>query len=379
MRTKQVLVGSAAIMAATGTAAGVGAILGFRALRRRLQPEVDFRDAVVAITGGSRGLGFALALEFARRGAKIAICARDEETLREAEHRLHAYSGRVCAVQCDIGVREQAEAFISSVEQQFGHIDVLVNNAGQIEVGPLESQRIEDFEQAMDTMYWGMVYTSLAAYPAMVNRGVGRIVNITSIGGKVAVPHLLPYCGAKFAAVGFSEGLHAELAKDNVKVTTVVPGLMRTGSHMNAIFKGDHRKEYSWFALAATLPLVSMSARRAARKIVNATARGAAEIVLTPQAKLAVAVHGIAPGLASDIAGVANRVMPGTGSRRPQRYTGKESSTLLTRSFVTRQGRAAAQEFNQHPERGPVGGDADISSRPLRPRAVGQNPELATD
>jgi hypothetical protein len=232
----------------------------------------------------------------------------------------------------------------------------------------------------MDTMYWGMVYTSLAAYPAMVTRGQGRIVNITSFGGKVAVPHLLPYCGAKFAAVGFSEGLRAELAKDNLKVTTVVPGLLRTGSHMNATFKGDHRKEYSWFSMGASLPLISMHASRAARKIVNATARGAAEIVLTPQAKLAVAVHGVAPGLVSDIAGVANRVMPGTGSRRPQRYTGKESSTPLTRSFVTHSGRTAARDFNQHPERGPVGGDKDVSSRPVRPRAVGQNPEpLVTD
>lgn len=380
MRTKRIVAGSAVAVAAAGTIAGVGALLAARKIRRRLQPEFNFRDAVVAITGGSRGLGFALALEFAHRGARLAICARDDETLQEAEHRLHAYGVEVFAARCDIGIREQAEDFIRNVQERFGRIDVLVNNAGQIEVGPLESQRVEDFQQAMDTMYWGMVYTCLAAYPRMAARGEGRIVNITSIGGKVAVPHLLPYCGAKFAAVGFSEGLRSELAKDHLKVTTVVPGLLRTGSHMNATFKGDHRKEYSWFAMGASLPLVSMSARRAARKIVSAAARGAAEIVLTPQAKLAVLVHGAAPGLVSDIAGVANRWMPGTGSRRSQRYTGKESSTPLTRSFVTSSGRAAGRELNQHPESGPVGGDKDISSRPLRPRAVGQNPEpLATD
>ncbi len=375
MRAKNVVIGSAATIAAAGTVAGVGAFLGARALRRRFQPDFNFRDSVVVITGGSRGLGFALALEFAQRGAKLAICARDAEILHEAEHRLHAYGAEVCAFQCDIGIREQAEAFIRKAEDELGRIDVLVNNAGQIEVGPLESQRVEDFQNAMDTMYWGMVYTSMAAYPGMVQRGSGRIVNITSFGGKVAVPHLLPYCGAKFAAVGFSEGLRSELAKDNLKVTTVVPGLLRTGSHMNATFKGDHRKEYSWFALGASLPLVSMSARRAARKIVNATARGAAEIILTPQAKLAVIAHGIAPGLVSDIAGVANRIMPGTGSRLPQRFTGKESSTPLTRSVVTQAGRQAARDFNQHPNSGPVGGDADVSSRLLRPRGVGHNPE----
>jgi len=380
MRTKNVVIGSAATIAAAGTVAGIGAFLGARALRRRFQPDVDFRDAVVAITGGSRGLGFALAMEFARRGAKLAICGRDADILHEAEHRLLAYGAEVYAFQCDIGVRGQAEAFIRKAEAQLGRIDVLVNNAGQIQVGPLESQRIEDFQEAMNTMYWGMVYTTMAAYPGMVQRGAGRIVNITSFGGKVAVPHLLPYCGAKFAAVGFSEGLRAELAKDNLKVTTVVPGLLRTGSHMNATFKGEHRKEYSWFSLGASLPLVSMHAARAARKIVDATARGTAEIILTPQAKLAVVAHGIAPGLVSDIAGVANRMMPGTGSHRPQRFTGKESSTLLTRSFITRAGRQAARDFNQHPNSGPVGGDADVSSRPLRPRAVGQNPEpLASD
>ena len=372
---KRVVVGSAAALTAAGTVAGVGAFLAARALRRRLQPEIDFRDAVVAITGGSRGLGFALALEFARRGARLAICARDEATLHEAEHRLRAYGAEVFAFRCDIGIRQQAEDFIRNVEQRFGRIDVLVNNAGQIEVGPLESQRVEDFEQAMSTMYWGTVYTTLAAYPAMAQHRSGRIVNVTSVGGKVPVPHLLPYCGAKFAAVGFSEGLHAELAKDGVNVTTVVPGLLRTGSHMNATFKGDHRKEYSWFALGASLPLVSMGARRAARKIVDATARGAAEIILTPQARLAVAAHGVAPGLVSDIVGVANRLMPGTGSRRPQRYTGKESGTPLTDSFVTRAGRTAARDFNQHPESGPVGGDKDVSSRPLRPRAVGGDPQ----
>jgi short-subunit dehydrogenase len=367
-------------MTAAGAATGVGAFLAGRALLRRMSPEFDFNGKVVVITGASRGLGFALAREFARRGAKIAICARDEEILHEAEHRLHAYGASVCAFRSDIRIREQAEAFIRKAEEEFGRIDVLVNNAGQIGVGPLESQRVEDFQEAMDTMYWGVLYTTMAVYPAMARRGEGRIVNITSFGGRIAVPHLLPYCGAKFAAVGFSEGLRAELAKDNVKVTTVVPGLLRTGSHVNAAFKGEHRKEYSWFALGASLPLVSMSARRAARKIVNATARGKAEIVLTPQAKLAVVVHGLAPGLVSDVAGMVNRAMPGTGSRRAQRFAGKESATSLSESFVTNAGRQAARDFNQHPDSGPAGGDANVSTRPLRPRVVGQNPEpLETD
>jgi short-subunit dehydrogenase len=336
---------------------------------------MDFRGKTVVITGGSRGLGFALALEFAHRGANLAICARDQKTLHEAEHRLHAHGAQVLAVRCDIGNRQEAESFLRQVEEEFRRIDVLVNNAGNIEVGPLEAQRLEDFEEAMRTMYWGMVYTTLAVYPGMACRGGGSIVNITSFGGKVAVPHLLPYSAAKFAAVGFSEGLRSELAKDNIKVTTVVPGLLRTGSHLNATFKGDHQKEYGWFSLSASLPLVSMNAHRAARKIVDAAAHGKAEIVLTPQAKLAVAMHGVAPGFVSGVLGVLHPRLPGTGSRHPQRYAGKESESPLTRSFITSAGRRAGRALNQHPESGPGGGDAKAGSQPLRPRAIGQNRE----
>jgi hypothetical protein len=213
----------------------------------------------------------------------------------------------------------------------------------------------------------------------MRQRGDGRIVNITSIGGKVALPHLLPYGCAKFAAVGFSEGMRAELAKDNIKVTTVVPGLMRTGSHANAAFKGDHRKEYSWFALCATLPFASMDAHRAAKRIVDAAARGTAEIILTPQAQLLALAHGVAPGTTTDILGIANRMMPGTGNRDPQRFTGKESETRVSRSFLTAMGRAAGRDLNQHPERGPVGGDANVSSRPPEPMPVAKPKELLAD
>jgi hypothetical protein len=152
----------------------------------------------------------------------------------------------------------------------------------------------------------------------------------------------------------------------------VVPGLMRTGSHANAVFKGDHHKEYSWFSLGATLPVTAMDAHRAARTVVNAAARGTSEVVLSVPAKLLALAHGIAPGTVSDILGISNRFMPGTGSRDPHRFTGKESETAVSRSFLTGLGRSAGRDLNQHPERGPVGGDADVSSRPLGPRALGR-------
>jgi short-subunit dehydrogenase len=371
MRLRNALFASAAGVGVAGAAAGIGAVVLGRELWKRSRILPSFAGQVVVITGGSRGLGFAMAQEFAARGAKLVICARDEEVLREAESKLLGMGAQVLAVAGDIVDDDTAGELIRQATERFGRVDVLVNNAGTIAVGPLESQTLADFEMAMDTMFWGMVYTTLAVLPAMMQRGSGRIVNITSIGGKVAVPHLLPYSCAKFAAVGFSEGLRAELAKDCISVTTVVPWLMRTGSHANAVFKGDHRKEYSWFSLAATLPLSAMDARKAARRIVNAAARGSAEIVLTPQAKLLALAHGIAPGTVSDILGLANRVIPGRGSCDPHGFTGKESETGLSRSFLTGLGRSAGRGLNQHPDGKPVGGDRDISSRPLQPRMAG--------
>src|SRR5262249_29078614 len=144
-----------------------------------------------------------------------------------------------------------------------------VNNAGIIQVGPMETMTLADYQEAMRVHYWGPLYTALAVLPQMKQRRAGRIVNITSIGGKVAVPHLLPYVGSKFALVGLSEGLRAELMKDGILVTTVVPGLMRTGSPRNAFFKGQNEAEYAWFKIGDSIPVLTTSAERAARRIVR--------------------------------------------------------------------------------------------------------------
>jgi short-subunit dehydrogenase len=162
------------------------------------------------------------------------------------------------------------------------------------------------------------------------------------------MPHLLPYNSAKFAAVGFSEGLHAELAKEGIKVVTVVPGLMRTGSHVNAIFKGRHRQEYTWFSLGASTPVTAMSARRAARQIVRATRRGDAEIILSLQAQLLARLHGLFPGITTRVLGLVNRFLPAAGGAGQERRRGRESETAVSRSFLTALGRRAVQTY-QYP------------------------------
>jgi short-subunit dehydrogenase len=224
---------------------------------------------------------------------------------------------------------------------------VLVNNAGIIQVGPLEVMTFDDFDQAMKSHFWGPLQTILAALPGMRDRGEGRIVNISSIGGKIAVPHLVPYSASKFALVGLSEGLRAELKKDGIVVTTVCPGLMRTGSPRNAEFKGRHREEYAWFSISDALPLTSISAERAARQIVEACRHGDAELVISVQAKLAVLFHGVFPGLTADILGVVNQLLPEPGGIGALKAKGKDSMSSWSPSWLTLLNERAAVVNNE--------------------------------
>ena len=348
MRFPYKVAGGLALAAGVGAAAaGVAVALAGREAYRIFRL-ADISGDVALITGGSRGLGLALAEEFARCGCKLVICARDPQELEQARQRLEANFGvEVLAVTCDVSDREQVEQMVDRATERFGGIDILVNNAGIITVGPLATQALEDFERSMDTIFWGTVYPTLAILPQMLERQEGRIANITSIGGRISVPHLLPYNCAKFAAVGFSEGLRAELAKEKIRVTTVVPGLMRTGSYKNAEMKGKHKAEYAWFALSSSLPLMTIGAERAARRIVNAIRRGSAEIILTPQAQLAALAHGVFPGLTADILGLVNRALPGADGAGLEARTGKESQSAVTESFLTRMGERAAEKY-QH-------------------------------
>ncbi len=344
-------------------AAGVaGALLGREALAR--QREADLRGQVALITGSSRGLGFLLAEEFGRAGCKLAICARDERELERARADLARQGYDVLAVPCDVADRAQVERLVAETTRRFGRVDVLVNNAGIIQVGPLAAMTVHDFQTALDVMYWGVVYPTLAVLPQMGQRGYGRIVNVTSIWGKVAVPQLLPYDCAKFAAVGFSEGLRAEVARDGIVVTTIAPGLMRTGSHLNALFKGDQEQEYALFAPMASLPLISMDAERAARQIVQATRRGEAERILSLPASLLARFHGLFPGLTADLLGLANRVLPAGTSRAnvPGREVAERlHSPVLT--ALTGWGQSAARRFHQYPGPGEAATEGHSTAR----------------
>lgn len=291
--------------------AGAAVAAGHAAVRA-LAARDALAGAVVAIAGGSRGLGLALADAFAAEGAKLALIARSELELAAAAERLSSRAV-VRVVPCDLAQPVAAARAIADIEEALGPIDVLVNVAGTIEVAPGELASRSSFEHALDVNLRATIHTTLAALPGMRKRKAGRIVNVTSIGGAIAVPHLWAYSTSKFAAVGFSSGLAAEVAKDGIRVTTVLPGLMATGSAGHARFLGRTGAEAAWFGAAASLPGLAMRPERAARRIVSACKRGRRYVVLGAPAKAGRLFAALLPGTTIGLSSLAARLLPSPG------------------------------------------------------------------
>jgi len=331
-------------------AVGAGVVLAARMWRRR--DPYDFAGRSVVITGGARGLGLVIARALADEGARLTLVARDEAELQRAAHDLrtrHPFA-EVLPAPADIRARYQAERAVAMAVERFGDVDVLINNAGVIQVGPIDHMTIADYEDAMLTHFWGPLYMMTAALPHMRRSGAGRIVNISSIGGKISVPHLVPYSASKFALAGLSEGLRVELARHNIVVTTVFPGLMRTGSPVNAMFKGKRPQEYAWFAISDSLPLASIAPERAARQIIRACRYGDAELIITVQAKMAVLARYAAPELFADTMTLINQLLPSPAkSDGDVARAGRESESKLAgpSSPLTAPSYRAAQENNE--------------------------------
>lgn len=329
---------------------GIGILLGARALRAARA--ISFDGRVVVITGGSRGLGLLVARLLASEGARLALIARDAAELQRASIDLEERGSVPLTIPCDVGDRAQAEGAIQQVVQHFGRIDVIVNDAGTIEVGPVEHMTVADFESAMRVHFWGPLYLTLAALPHLrqTTDRSGRVVNISSIGGRIAVPHLLPYCASKFALTGLSDGLRAELSKDGIRVTTVLPGLMRTGSPYNAWFKGNHRAEFTWFTLMDSMPGLSIAAERAARQIVEACRYGDAELAITPQARLAIIADAVVPSIVARSMQLMNRLLPAAGPRGDdEARSGWQSPSRWAPSWLTRLSDRASARNNEVP------------------------------
>jgi short-subunit dehydrogenase len=349
--------------ALVGAASVVGGYAAYRAVLAQLR-RFDFCGRTVVITGGSRGLGLLMARRLADEGARLAICARDLQELNRAAQELRDRGAHVLAEQCDLTKEEELEDFFAAVGDEMGPVDVLINNAGVIQVGPVETQTEKDVEDAMAIHFWAPLRAIERVAPEMIRRGGGRIVNISSIGGKLAVPHLLPYCASKFALVGLSQGLRAELAKYGVYVTTVCPGLMRTGSPRHAWFKGRHHDEYTWFSVSGSLPLASMNADVAAKRIINACRYGRAVLTLSLPAKFAAIFNALAPELTSELSSLAAQLLPPPGGVGTTAVEGAEATSRWSPSMLTILNERAAIANNEIlPQEVSVGATAESAAR----------------
>jgi short-subunit dehydrogenase len=332
-----------------GTLSAVGMFTGAKLARRLARPKLDLKQKVVLITGGSRGLGLSLAFELGSLGGYLALCARDAHELEKARTRLAERGIDAAIFPCDISEESEIEPLVARVLDRFGRIDVLINNAGHISVAPLERLQHSDFEQAMKVMFLAPANLTLAVLPHMKQRGSGHIVDITSVGGRVSIPHLLPYCCAKFAFVAFSKGLGAELDAHRIRVLTVVPGLMRTGSYLNAKFKGLAETEFAWFALLGNLPGFSVAATYASRCIVKSLQHDRRTCTISLPAKVLIASDALLPEMTQTILTAVNRyLLPGAGGRT-QPASGKMLNSSLNRFFqtLTFLGKTAAHELNE--------------------------------
>ena len=336
----------------TALAAGaltIGAAFIARSLRAART--IDFRGRTVLITGGSRGLGLLLARELGRQGARVTIAARNRAELERARDDLVSRGVEVEIATCDVRRREEIEQLVHQIVTRASSLDVLINNAGVIQVGPFDHMDVPDFEEAMAVHFWAPLHAMRAAIPTMRRQGGGRIVNISSIGGKIGVPHLAPYCASKFALAGLSESLRAELARDGVYVTTVCPGMMRTGSPFNAWFKGRHRAEFAWFAISGSTPLLSIAGERAASQIVEACREGAAELVITWPARLAVVANALLPEATALAMRAANELLPrAIDESGDEAHSGWQSQSRWAPSPLTRLSDRAAAANNEVPK-----------------------------
>jgi len=322
----------------------LGAWLAIRVIRAS---RYSLRDKVAVITGGSRGLGLVLARQICARGGSVALIARDADELARAKADLAARGGAVLTTKCDLLDARQIQSAVQQIIDRFGRIDILINNAGIIEVGPLQNMTREEFERAMRLHFWAPFELVAQIVPEMRVLGGGRIVNISSIGGKVAVPHLAPYSASKFALTGFSDAIRAELALDNIHVTTVAPGMMRTGSHVNAKFKGKHDMEFAWFAASAGAPLISMNADRAARKILAACRRAQPSLTLTFAARGAILGNALFPNLTGYVMRLVNRFLPKPSSAEGNQLRGGSEVRRLIPDWLTRSADRAINRNNE--------------------------------
>jgi NAD(P)-dependent dehydrogenase (short-subunit alcohol dehydrogenase family) len=309
---------------ALGTIAAAGTMWGARAwLRSRRW--IELRDRVVVITGSDSGFGLIQARQVAAQGAMVVLAARDGERLEAAAEAVRREGARdVLAVPTDVSKPDEAGRLIDLTVGRFGRIDVLINTAGLMLVGAEPTLTLDDLRSLMDVNFWGAVHTSRAALPHMRNAQFGRIANVSSIGGRFAVPHMLPYTVSKYALTGYTKGLRLEALRDNVFVTGIYPSTIRTGGHRHAWFKGNQEAEYSWFSLGDVIPGLAISAEKAARMAIRAIQCGDPEVIIGLPARLTIAIDGLMPNWSAELMGLLEYAFPAPANLGAPAVQGKD-------------------------------------------------------
>lgn len=199
------------------------------------------KDKIAVVTGGTKGIGYAIAERLLEHGARVFICARSKPELKLALERLAA-SGRVEGEICDVRSEEQVRLMLEEARRVFGGVDILVNNAGIGIIGKtVEEMSGDEFRQTLETNLFGVFYTCHYAVPLMRERGGGYIINISSLAGQNAHPQMAAYNASKFGLNGFSEALLQEVRQDNIKLSYICPG------SVNTFFGGDTpSKDQDW-------------------------------------------------------------------------------------------------------------------------------------
>lgn len=249
--------------------------------------EKTLEGKVAVVTGASSGIGEAAARELARRGAAVVLAARNEEKLAELERGIFAAGGRALAVKTDVSDASSLRKMVERTVGEFGSLDILVNNAGVGLSGRVAEVRAEDLRYVMEVNLIGPLGCIQAALPHM-GRG-GRIVNVSSVVGKRAIPKVGGYCASKFALNALSDALRVEVAERGITVTSVYPGTTRTAFRDNSRRTKDEKR--GWRPRGVT-------PEKVAGKIARAAERGPRDVYVTVPDRLFIAAVSLLPGLA---------------------------------------------------------------------------------
>ncbi len=246
------------------------------------------KDGVrVIITGASSGIGKALAVLLAKEyKAKLVLNARSEKLLESAVQLVEAAGGQAVGVKGDIADESLSKQLVATCTEKFGGVDILVNNAGLAKPGKVDELTPEDWKYVFGVNFFGALYATYAVLPSFMEQGHGKIVNVSSVAGKVSFPGSVCYAASKFALTGMSEGMGAELAKKNIDVITVCPGWVRTeffeknnvGTRANPTTIAEKHDLKGW----VMRNLLSISSEECAHDVLVALAAGGSrELILT--------------------------------------------------------------------------------------------------